>query len=90
MFATCSVANHLSPAFPPALITVGNADPLRPHSELMVERLRAHGLEPETLFFPGDREPPLSHEYQFDLDTDAGRLFLGRMLAFLERRLGEP
>lgn len=90
MFATCSVANHLSPGFPPALITVGNVDPLRPHSELLVERLRAHGLEPETLFFPADHEPPLGHEYQFDLDTDAGRLFLERMLAFLERRLAEP
>ena len=90
VFATCSVANHLSPGFPPALITVGNVDPLRPHSELLVERLRAQGLEPETLFFPADHEPPLGHEYQFDLDTDAGRLFLERMLAFLERRLAEP
>ncbi len=86
-FATFSVGDHLSPAFPPALITVGNADPLRAHSELLVERLRAHGVEPETVFFAADREPPLGHEYQFDLDTDAGRLFLERLLAFLAARL---
>ena len=86
-FATMSVADHLSPAFPPALVTVGNADPLRPHSELLVERLRALGAEPETLFFPAGHAPPLGHEYQFDLDTDAGRLFLERMLAFLGERL---
>src|SRR5262249_50932199 len=30
-----SVTDHLTPAFPPALITVGNADPLRAHSELL-------------------------------------------------------
>jgi acetyl esterase/lipase len=51
-FATCSVTNHLTPTFPPTLLTVGNADPLRPHSELLDELLRAQGLEPETLFSP--------------------------------------
>ena len=86
-FATASVANHISPAYPPVLLTVGNADPLRPHSELLAERLQAAGVDAETLFFPPDHEPPLGHEYQFDLDGDAGRLFLERMLAFLERRL---
>ena len=89
-FATFSVANHVTPAFPPALITVGNGDPLRPHSELFAERLRAQGIEPETLFFPtGAHQPLLGHEYQFDLDTAEGQLFLDRMLAFLQRRL-EP
>jgi acetyl esterase/lipase len=86
-FATLSVASYVSESFPPALITVGDADPLRPHSELLVERLGAKGIEPETLFFPFGHEPPLGHEYQFDLDTEAGQLFLERMLSFLERRL---
>jgi acetyl esterase/lipase len=71
-FATWSVADHVTRAFPPTLVTVGNADPLRPHSELLVARLRAQGVEPETLFFPDDHHLPLNHEYQFDLDTDAG------------------
>ncbi len=86
--ATWSVTDNLTAAFPSALITVGNADPLRPHSELLAEKLRAHGVEPETLFFPGDREPQLGHEYQFDLDTAAGQLFLEHLVAFLGRRLG--
>jgi acetyl esterase/lipase len=85
LFATLSVARHVGAAFPPALITVGDADPLRPHSELLAERLRAAGVETETVFFPAGHDPPLGHEYQFDLDTDAGRLFLDRMLAFLAR-----
>ena len=86
-FATFSVTDHLTAAFPAALITVGNVDPLRPHSELLAERLRASGLEPETLFFADDDAQKLGHEYQFDLDTEAGRLFLERMVAFLGERL---
>jgi acetyl esterase len=85
-FATFSVANYVTPAFPPVFITVGNGDPLRPHSELLAERLCAQGVEPDTLFFPAHR-PRLGHEYQFDLDTAEGQLFLDRMLAFLQRRL---
>jgi acetyl esterase len=90
VFATLSVTNNVTSAFPPALITVGNVDPLRPHSERLVEKLRAQGVEPETLFYPDDYQPPLNHEHQFDLDTDAGQLFLERMLAFLRQRLGAP
>jgi len=88
-FATFSLTHQLTPAFPPALVTVGNADPLRPHSELLVEKLRENGTQLETLFFPAEHEPPLGHEYQFTLDTDAGELFLDRLLAFLRRQLGE-
>jgi acetyl esterase len=89
-FATWSVTDHLTSAFPPALVTVGNADPLRPHSQLLVEKLRAHGVDTETLFFPDDHQPPLGHEYQFMLDTDAGQRFLDRLLAFLGERLEAP
>jgi acetyl esterase/lipase len=90
LFATFSLTGHVTQDFPPALITVGNADPLKPHSELLVEELQSRGAHPETLFFPTDHEPPLSHEYQFALDTDAGQLFLDRMLTFLNRQLREP
>jgi acetyl esterase len=54
-----------------------------PHSELLVEKLRAQGVKPEMLFYPVGYEPPLDHDYQFDLDIDAGQLFLERMLALL-------
>ena len=88
--AAWSITDHVTSSFPPTLLTVGNADPLRPHSELLVERLRAAGVEVETLFFPDGHEPPLGHEYQFDLDSDAGPLFLERLLAFLGGRLADP
>jgi len=89
-FAAWSITDHVSAAFPPALITAGNADPLRPHSELLAGRLQAQGAETETLFFPAGHQPPVDHEYQFDLDTDAGQLFLGRLLTFLRQRLAAP
>jgi acetyl esterase/lipase len=86
-FALASVADHLTPEFPPALITVGNADPLRAHSLLLAERLRDLGVDVDSLFFPDDHRPPLGHEYQFDLDTDAGQAFLERLTTFLAQRL---
>lgn len=39
----------------------------------------------ETLFFPADRQPPLGHEYQFDLDDAAARIALDRAVAFAGR-----
>ncbi|MBV9684161.1 MAG: alpha/beta hydrolase [Solirubrobacterales bacterium] len=86
--AAWSLTDNLTPSFPPALVTVGNADPLRPHSELLAEKLRLHGVTVETVFYPYGHQPPLGHEYQFDLDTDPGRMFLDRARAFLRQRLG--
>lgn len=82
-FALMSVAQHVTPAFPPAFISVGNADPLRPQSVQLAEALRAKGGKVETLFFPDAYTPPLAHEYQFDLDTAAGQLALRRSAAWL-------
>jgi acetyl esterase/lipase len=84
-FASFSVTDYLTPAFPPSLITVGNADPLRPHSELLAEMLMELDVPTETVFFMPEDEP-LGHEYQFDLDADPGRIFLARMLNFLAER----
>jgi acetyl esterase/lipase len=89
-FGTWSVTDHVSSAFPSTLITVGNADPLRDHSELLAERLGTLGVEVETVFWPDDHQPPLGHQYQFDLDTDSGRQFLESMLTFLRRRFSSP
>jgi acetyl esterase/lipase len=86
-FATVSVTNHLSAAFPPTLVTVGNADPLREHSELLAARLADVGCPPETLLFDEADAAKLDHEYQFDLDTPEAQLFLARTKAFLERYL---
>ncbi len=70
--ASMSVIPHLA-AFPPAFISAGNADPLGPQSAALAEALTAKGRPVTGLFFAADHQPPLGHEYQFDLDTKAGR-----------------
>jgi acetyl esterase len=81
--AELSVAPHLTPAYPPVFISVGNADPLAPQSITMAAALRAQSVEVDALFFPKDYEPPLYHEYQRLLLTDAGRLAFDHFVAFL-------
>jgi acetyl esterase/lipase len=78
-----SVTPHVSSSYPPAFISVGNADPLAPQSIALAEALRAHAVEVDTLFFPPDRQPPLDHEYQLTLSTAAAQQALERSVAFL-------
>ena len=78
-----SLPQHVTTAYPPAFITVGNADPLAPQSVAFAEALRAKGVAVDVLFFPADHKPPLPHEYQFFLSTEAGRRALDRSLAFV-------
>ncbi|MBB2924616.1 alpha/beta hydrolase [Cellulomonas cellasea] len=82
-----SVRDHVTARFPPAFVSAGNADPLLPHSRDLVERLGALGVPVDALFFADDHEPPLGHEYQFRLDTAAGREALERVVAFLGEHL---
>lgn len=86
LFATASVIDYLTPDFPPAFISVGNADPLAPQSRALAEALAARGVRVDGLFFPDDYAPALAHEYQFNLDIPAGRLALERSLKFLAER----
>lgn len=84
-FRAASVARHLTPRFPPSFISAGNADPLLAHSEGLIAKLAALGVPTDAVMFPADRSPALGHEYQFDLDSDAGREALSRSVAFLHR-----
>jgi acetyl esterase/lipase len=78
-----SLPQHVTADYPPAFITVGNADPLAPQSVAFADALRAKGVAVDALFFPADHQPPLPHEYQFLLSIDAARRALDRSLAFL-------
>lgn len=77
--AEISVVRYVTADFPPAFISAGNGDPLLPHSHALAKAL----VKADTLFFPEDYKPPLPHEYQFNLDTEAGRQALERTLRFL-------
>lgn len=84
-FASATVLAHLTPEFPPAFVSAGNADPLLVQSEALAARLLQLGVEVETLFFPPEQAPPLGHEFQFGLDTEPARRALERALAFVAR-----
>jgi acetyl esterase len=87
---TMSVANHVTEHFPEAFITAGNADPLLPQSEALIERLDALGVGVDRLLYAPDHRPALGHEYQFDLDLVDGRVAFGRLGDFIERVTGRP
>jgi acetyl esterase len=81
--AEFSVIDHVTSDYPPVFISAGNADPLLAHSLAMAEAISAKSVLVDRLFYPKDDKPPLGHEYQFNLDTDAGMLALERALKFL-------
>lgn len=82
-FKLMAVPAYVTAAFPPSYITSGNADPLGSQAVDLARKLQGLGVRTETLFFPVSHEPPLRHEYQFNLDGSAGRESLQRMVAFL-------
>lgn len=78
-----SVAEHLTPAFPPTFLTAGNGDSLAGQSTEMARRLESLGVPVDALLYAPDHQPRLPHEYQFNLDSAAGRDALQRIVAFL-------
>ena len=82
-----SVVRHLTPAFPPAFVSSGNAaDPVLSQSKRFMNAAGRAGIEVDALFFPDDQGPPVPHEFQFNLDEEAGRVALERAAAFLAKR----
>lgn len=84
-----SVAQHLTAQFPPTFVTAGNGDALAPQSKELAQRLRELGVPVDALFYPAGHQPRLPHEYQFNLDTPAGRAALQRMVEFLRARTAD-
>ena len=78
-----SVINYVTAKFPPVFISAGNGDPLLLQSRAFAEVLRKLGVSVDSLFFPENYAPAAPHEYQFNLDTEAGRIALERSLKFL-------
>lgn len=81
-----SVVRYATSAFPPSFITAGNNDPLEDQSIEFAKKLSDLGVTTSTLFYPQDHQPPLPHEYQFNLDTPDGQHALDHMVAFLQTR----
>lgn len=84
MLADFAIPPNLPAGLPPLFISAGNADPLLPQSRALAAAADAKGIRVDTLWFPDDYQPPLGHEYQFDLTGAAGKQAFGRMVAFLK------
>jgi acetyl esterase/lipase len=82
-FATAWVMDRLNGDYPPAFISVGNADDLRPQAIALADTLEKNGVRVDRLIFPEDHTPRVGHEYQFDLAEPDARLALDRSVAFL-------
>lgn len=87
-FLLASVLQQVTGAFPPAFVSSGNGDPLHGQAMALAEKLEKLGVKVASLFFPSDYQPPLPHEYQFNLDNEAGREALERMMSFVESVTG--
>jgi acetyl esterase/lipase len=82
-FSTASVTKYATSTFPSTFISTGNADPLAPQSYEFAIALEREHVRVDSLFFVKAQTPPLGHEYQFDVDTNAGQTALRRSAAFL-------
>jgi len=78
-----SVIYNITSDFPAMFISAGNADFLAPQGQLLAEIARRLGIRVDSLFFPDDYKPPAPHEYQFNLETEAGQLALERTTKFV-------
>jgi acetyl esterase len=78
-----SILGYLTPEFPPAFISAGNADPLEPQSRRMAAAIAAKGVPVDKFFFAKQYQPGLPHEYQFYLDLAAARRALNRIGLFV-------
>lgn len=77
-----SVLNFVDQSFPKTFISVGNHDPLGPHSHALASKLSKMNVPIDTLFFPKDYSPGLEHEYQLVMN-DAGKIALERTVKFI-------
>jgi acetyl esterase len=82
-----SVVRCITANFPPIFLSAGNDDLLAPQSHLLAEVAGKYGVLVDSLFFPEDYKPPIPHEFQFNLNTDEGRIALERSLKFVTDRL---
>jgi acetyl esterase/lipase len=82
-FATAWVLDRINGDYPPAFISVGNGDDLRPQSITLADSLEKNGVRTDRLIFPEDHTPRLPHEYQFEFDRPEARQALDKSVDFL-------
>jgi acetyl esterase/lipase len=77
-----STVLHVTPAYPPTFLSVGDIDPLRSQTMELASALRRQDVPLTTLFWTGTGDD-LKHEYQFNFDLPQAQTAFQRTLAFL-------
>lgn len=75
-----STVKHVTANYPPTYLTTGDADPLAPQTYELDAILQSLGVSVQTRYWTDEG---LNHDYQFELDTEAGQIVLEDTLQFL-------
>jgi acetyl esterase/lipase len=77
-----STTRHITARYPPAFLSVGDADPFRSQAAELAAMLRHHQVPVTTLFWAGTGNH-LGHEYQFNFGLPQARTAFRQILGFL-------
>jgi acetyl esterase/lipase len=77
-----STVLHVTSAYPPTFLSVGDADPFTAQAAELAAALKHQGVPLTTLFWTGTGDH-LNHEYQFNFDLPQAQTAFQRTLAFL-------
>jgi acetyl esterase/lipase len=77
-----STVLHITSAYPPTFLSVGDADPLVGQAAELAAALKQHAVPLTALFWTGT-EDHLRHEYQFNFNLPQARTAFQQTLAFL-------
>lgn len=78
-----STTRNATTDYPPAFITVGDADPFAGQAAELISALKSKGVAVDSLLWTGTGDG-LGHEYQFDYALPQARVALTRTLSFLQ------
>lgn len=81
---TSSIYNYISKNFPPAYITDGNTYSIEKQSQKLVKYLREYHSVVSWRFFDKE-EMKVKHDFQFNLNTEAGKLAFEDVKKFLDQ-----
>ena len=85
--AQATISNHVTSCFPSAFISDGNTLSFESHGRELAAALESKGVPVETYFISADTEKA-GHEYQFIMNTAAGKESFDRVTGFVWRCVG--
>ncbi|OMH25224.1 acetylesterase [Bacillus thuringiensis serovar londrina] len=80
-----SILNHVTNKYPRTFITDGNTGSFEDQGKALVSALQNKGVAVTSLFFDKNVSGKLAHEFQFKMNTRAGRETFSKVLEFLSK-----